>query len=352
MQSLFTSVGPYVTHYLQGGEGPPVVLLHGGGSDSRQWLPNLEALARHHLVYAPDLRPEETNQYNVLAEPFYHQAFSSLLDAPDREAWYADYPLDVAPPGDDRPFFGHFFKWSQAGQVMAELGKTWQPFGGAGYFVLLALLALALVAAAVIILLPLFVVRRSGREQTGRPASSPAAKPPPLLATAGYFGLLGLGFLLVEIPLIQHFILFLGHPAYALTTVLFALLFFSGVGSVLAQRFPARLTLGMLALLTLAYPLLLRPLFAAALGLPFAGRVVVAVLVLAPAGLLMGTAFPNGLRRLEARAPQRIAWAWGINGAASVVASVMAALLALSFGFSWVLVAGALCYAGAWALFR
>jgi len=55
MQSLFTGVGPYVTHYLQGGEGPPVVLLHGGGSDSRQWIPNLEALARHHLVYAPDL---------------------------------------------------------------------------------------------------------------------------------------------------------------------------------------------------------------------------------------------------------------------------------------------------------
>jgi hypothetical protein len=56
-----------------------------------------------------------------------------LLNAGPRSAFYAAYPYDVRPPTDDRPFFGHFFKWSQAGEVWDELGKTWQPFGGAGY---------------------------------------------------------------------------------------------------------------------------------------------------------------------------------------------------------------------------
>jgi hypothetical protein len=346
------------------------------------------------LVYAPDMRPEEANRYNVLPEPIYSQTFDEMLRAPDRAAWYAAYPLDVAPPTDDRPFFGHFFKWSQAGQVMAELGKVWQPFGGAGYFVLLVLLAVALGAAALIILLPLAVVRRgttkapgheegAGRLATKAPrhqedagslttkaprhqedagsltTKAPrheesndriAGRRPTLLRTLAYFGLLGLGYLLVEVPLVQRFILFLGHPAYALTTVLFALLLFSGVGSALSARLPLRVVLVLLVLLILAYPLLLPPLFAAALGLPLVGRIVVAVVVLAPAGLLMGVPFPAGLRRLEAAVPRRIPWAWGVNGAASVVASVLAALLALSFGFNWVLFSGALCYAAAWLL--
>ncbi|RMF27618.1 MAG: hypothetical protein D6759_17375, partial [Chloroflexi bacterium] len=179
-----------------------------------------------------------------------------------------------------------------------------------------------------------------------------ASPPPPLSATLAYFGFLGLAYLLVEIPLMQRFILFLGHPAYALTTVLFALLLFSGLGSALSDRVPLRPALALLAPLVLAYPQVLPRLFAGTLGLPLVGRLLVAVLALAPVGTLMGVPFPKGLRHLEARAPQRIPWAWGVNGAASVIASVLAALLALSFGFSRVLVVGALCYAGAWLAAR
>ncbi len=283
------------------------------------------------MVYAPDIQPDEVNRYNVLAEPVYYQTFTALLEAADRTAWYAAYPFDVTPPTDVRPFFGHFFKWSQTQQVLAELGKTWQPFGGAGYFVLAALLLLAIAAAGVIILLPVAVARRRIGKAT----------------TPVYFGLLGLGFMLVEIPLMQRFILFLGHPAYAMTSVLFAVLFFSGIGSLLAQRVPARLALGLLVGLIGIYAPGLPALFARTLALPLGGRMAVTVLALAPVGLLMGMPFPQGLRRLEAT-PQSIPWAWGVNGALSVVASVLAALLALSTGFDGVLLGGALCYAGAW----
>ena len=87
------------------------------------------------FIYAPGILPDETNRYNILPESIYYQAFTALLGAQPRAAFYASYPFDVTPPTDDHPFFGHFFKWSQAGQILTDLGKTWQPFGGAGYFV-------------------------------------------------------------------------------------------------------------------------------------------------------------------------------------------------------------------------
>jgi hypothetical protein len=117
------------------------------------------------LVYAPDLRLEEANRYNVLPEPVYYQSFNALLRANPRQAFYAAYPFEVSPPTDDRPFFGHFFKWSQTGQVLAELGKSWQPFGGAGYFVILALLALAVLSSAVVVMLPVAATRLARRRR-------------------------------------------------------------------------------------------------------------------------------------------------------------------------------------------
>jgi len=291
------------------------------------------------LVYLPDIRPDEVNHYNVMPEPDYYRACVGLLEAEDRDAWYRAYPFDVEPPDDNRPFFGHFFKWRQAPDVLAMAGHTWQPFGGAGYFVLLALLALALLAAGVLILLPLAVRAREG----GRGA---------LGTTLGYFALLGLGYLCVEIPLLQRFILFLGQPAYAMATVLFALLLFSGLGSLLSRRIPLWLALILLPALIGGYALGLPALFEATLVAPLGGRLLIAVVALAPPGLLMGMPFPKGLALLERGAHRDggalIAWAWGVNGAVSVVASILAALLALSFGFSTVLAVGAACYVVAW----
>jgi hypothetical protein len=166
-------------------------------------------------------------------------------------------------------------------------------------------------------------------------------------ATLGYFALLGLGYLCVEIPLLQRFILFLNHPAYAMATVLFALLLFSGLGSLLSPRVPLWLVLILLPLLVGAYALGLPVLFEASLDAPLGSRLALAVGALAPPGLLMGMPFPKGLALLKRRSPALIAWAWGVNGAVSVATSILAALLALSFGFSAVLVTGAVCYVGA-----
>lgn len=290
------------------------------------------------LVALPGLAEAEANRFNILEEPVYYRAFRRLLTDP--EGLYSTQLYDVRPPGDDRPFFFHFFRWQQTGAVLQQLGRTWQPWGGSGYFVLVALLAVAGVTSGVLILLPLIRLAREGEESRMR------------RRTLAYFGLLGLGFLFVEIPLMQRFILFLGQPIYAFTAVVTAILLFSGLGSLAAPRLPVRWTLPLLVVAILLYPLGLPLLFRGFLGTPLALRLAITACSLAPLGFLMGIPFPSGLAWLRERAPRLIPWAWAINGCSSVLASVLAAIVALSAGFSWVLVAAGLAYAGAWLASR
>lgn len=302
------------------------------------WTPDELAVIRQFcqersldLVAMPGLAEAEANRYNVLEEPVYYRAFRQLLTDP--AALYATATCDLRPPTDDRPFFFHFFKWSQTGAVLQQLGKTWQPWGGSGYLVLVALLGVALLASALLILLPL-----AGKKGGKGPRSRGLL----------YFGLLGLGFLFVEIPLIQRFILFLGRPLYAVTTVLVALLLFSGLGSLAASRLSVRRTLPLLVAAILLYPPGLGPLFRVLLGTPLSVRLVATILSLAPLGWLMGTPFPGGLAWLRERAPGLVPWAWAVNGCTSVLASILAVMIALSAGFSWVLAAAAISYTCAW----
>jgi hypothetical protein len=217
-----------------------------------------------------------------------------------------------------------------------EMGKTWQPFGGAGYFVVLIILAVVLFLTVLLIVLP--VTMRSG----SRLLQVSTVRLPILL----YFGLLGLAFLMVEIPLIQRFMLYLGHPAYSVSTVLFALLFFSGLGSRWGHRLPVWLVFLFLTLSLLSLPWLLPQLFVLTLKWSFGMRLVMTIIVIAPLGLCMGVPFPAGIQQLTKihQGVLMIPWVWGINGSASVVSAVLAALLALSFGLRWVLWVGALCY--------
>ena len=335
-----------------------ITLLVKNGAFTSQEMQSIRDFTRQRafdLVYAPGMRPDEANHFNILPEPTYYRNFQALLNTFPHADFYTAYPFEVSPPTDDRPFFSHFFKWSQTPQIIAELGKTWQPFGGAGYFVVLALLGLASVLAGVIIILPAPIANwrriRSGRNrQESEPAMTPGWAAPFL----AYFGLIGLAFLLVEIPLIQRFIQFLGNPAYAFSAVLFTILLFSGLGSLLSTRISLRVATGALILFMIAMPLLLPPILAVFLGFPLPQRLVATALILAPLGILMGVPFSGGIVWMAEKAarPTLVPWIWAVNGAASVIASILAALLALSFGFNWVFRIGALCYAGAWIILQ
>jgi len=255
----------------------------------------------------------------------------------EREHFFRSYPLDVRETRDDRPFFFHFFRWLDLFHVTRtelDRGHT----GATGQIVLLALLAFAIVASIALILLPLAVSQRI------------VMAAPDALRLATYFGALGLGFMLFEISLIQRFILFLGHPTYSIATIQASLLVSAGVGSFLSGRIPVHpwrlllpAVLGLVGL-GIGYVILLPEIFAALLGGSLALRVAVAIALLIPPGLLLGVFFPSGLRLVSQRHPDFVAWAWGVNGGASVVGSILAIVLAMTYGFPAVTILGLAVY--------
>ncbi len=281
-------------------------------------------------VVLPGLNPEQLNRNNRLPEPVYHELFVDLMGS--RRETLDRYDFELDPPTDDQPYFFHFFRWRQTPEVLRTLGLTMQPFGGSGYFVLLALLALMTALALPLIAVPVLVLRRRGASRPGWNSSL-------------YFGALGAGYLLFEVPLISWFGLLLDHPATALATVLFTIMFASGVGSWLSPHVSLRTSLTVLVGLIVITLAVLPWIVEAALPWPLWGRVAVAVGILLPAGTLMGVPFAAGLRRLERSKPGLIPWAWGVNGAISGVSGVLAALIAIDFGFSVVLAVAAVAYA-------
>lgn len=280
-------------------------------------------------VHLPDLDRSEVNQRNRLPEPVYYELFQDLLR--DRRATLASYDFELEPAKDGRPYFFHFFRWRQTPDVLQRLGRTMQPFGGSGYFVLLALLGLTILLALPLVVVPAALLVSKGRSRPDWNASL-------------YFGGLGAGYLLVEVPLISWFGLLLDHPATALATVLFTIMLASGIGSWLSPRLSLRHTLTALVILILLTTAALPWVVKVALPWPLPGRLAVAVAVLLPVGTLMGVPFAAGLRRLEQLRPGLIPWAWGVNGAISGVSGVLGALIAIDLSFSAVLIVAAASY--------
>ncbi|MBW7881825.1 MAG: hypothetical protein H3C34_04170 [Caldilineaceae bacterium] len=295
------------------------------------------------LVWAPGIEASEVNRFNRLPEPVYYETVRRLFAASQPAGFFETYPFDVAPATDDHPFFFHFFKWAQTPEVLATLGRTWQPFGGSGYFLLLAMLALVLFLSLVLIMAPLLLPKRAHLpDQPARPA--------PRGRVLLYFGLLGLAFLFVEIPLIQRWILLVGHPTYAFAAVVVTLLLFSSLGSLAARSawLPARAALALLVALAVLTPFVLTWMTQISLGWAAPARIAAAALCLAPLAFLMGMPFPLGLAWIERAYSSLTPWVWAVNGCASVISGVLAAILALSYGFTLVQLVGAGCYGAAW----
>ncbi|HSS02205.1 MAG TPA: hypothetical protein VLM79_34340, partial [Kofleriaceae bacterium] len=169
-----------------------------------------------------------------------------------------------------------------------------------------------------------------------------------------YFGLVGLAFMIVEIALLQRFTLFLGHPSYSLVVVLFALLVTTAAGAALSSRFAvARLGrvmlvagVGLAALAVLggfALPAVLHAMIGASLMV----RVLLTAVLVAPSGVLMGAMIPAIVRVLADAGSPLIPWGWGVNGATSVIGTVIATVIAIYGGFTATFVVGAIAYLAA-----
>lgn len=265
--------------------------------------------------------------------------YARLIRATDRHAFYASYPQDITPTTDDRPFFFHTTK--VADQFHTAFGRA-MLFGN-GLSALLTLMAISGALLVLFVIGPLIVAGR-GASNSGRPRR--------WIAWLAYFGALGAGFMLIEVAVLQRFVLLLGHPVYSLTVTLFSLLLGTGLGAAWSRRFPdsglrrtGAIALMLIAALGGVIILVVTPLVAWAIPFARATRMAIAVATLAPLGIALGLPMSTGLRMLSAKAPQMIPWAWGINGALSVVGATLAIFIAMNWGFNTTLLAASCTYA-------
>jgi spermidine synthase len=285
-------------------------------------------------------------QLNPLYMPSKPQAnpFSELIARNNPYAFAKEYAYNVAPVSDNAPFF---FFTLKARQILGEKGLRqgidWKV--NLGVLVLLLVLVISVAAVLAFLILPLALQRGAKRQSPG-----------PLL----YFVAVGLGYLLVEIAFIQRFVLFLGHPTYALTVVIFLLMLSSGAGSLFSRLWIPKPEMGWVPLALVIVTILADVVFlpgrlVALVGMDFSSRLLVSGILLVPLGFVMGMPFPTGLRALAASsAPEfpagqdasnnAVEWAWAMNAAASVLGSVLAMVIAIQFGLTVTLACGAGAY--------
>jgi spermidine synthase len=294
------------------------------------------------LLYAPGAPAPE-----IVDPPEARQAGMSLGDyrglllAPDRTRFVETYRHDISATTDDRPFYFHGTRLRD--QFSVAFGR--HLLFGTGLSALLSLFFISAVLVLLFIIAPLAIGAERPRRAWG--------------AWLGYFAALGAAFMLLEVALLQRFVLLLGHPVYSLTVTLFALLLGTGLGSLVSRRVPAEsvrrvasralvgaAAVGIAAALGLAY------LVDFAIAWPLAARIAAAVLLLVPVGVLLGIGLPAGMRLLDILHPPIVAWGWGMNGAFSVIGATAAIFIAMNWGFSVTLLAAALTYLAAAGLLR
>ncbi len=269
--------------------------------------------------------------------------FVTIASGKDLDAFAASFPINIAAPTDDSPFFFHMLRLRD--MFHRELWERGANNNMKAVFVLGVLLIIVLVLTSLCIVVPLLVRTEKALLKGALPLTM-------------FFSSIGLGFMLVEISQMQRLIVFLGHPTYGLSVVLFALLSSSGLGSYSTQkisnpasRAPAVVRLVLLIGVLVIFGILTPYAISAFRGSTTLLRILVAVIVLVPLGLFMGMAFPIGMRTASAKAASLTPWFWGINGATSVCASVLAVAIALSSSISTSFWVGVACYAVAFIAF-
>jgi spermidine synthase len=275
---------------------------------------------------SPDFRVSAGPKRNQLRENEY-QAFLLMGDPRREAAALRNYAFDVSPTDDDRPFF---FRYSFWWHIFPSSSLVWEDIPVMEYSVLLLLGVISL-ATLVCVYLPLRYLRRRSVAISGE------------WGYAIFFAGTGVGFLAIEVALLQKFGLFLGHPNYALSVVLASLLFASGVGSLFSLRITRglgnlRYVAYLLAGIVLVEHLTLFPRLKDLITLPFPARVALVFALVAPIGVCLGVFVPSALEQLKRQAPEFVPWAWGINGIFSVLAPVVSVAFSMTWGISALLI--------------
>lgn len=264
--------------------------------------------------------------------------FNLLLDTGEngRKKFISNYDLDIQPTTDDSPFF--FFVGKISNLIHPSLMKVSNVFHYQAIYILIFLLIVSFLLIIFFIFVPLWFHSKGKIFSFNR-----------LSAPFFYFIGIGLGYMSIEVALIQRYLLPLGHPVYSLSVVLFTMLLFSSLGSALSSKIIKNnkyliLILLLIPLLLLPQLILTNKIIALLIGLSLSQRIFLTVLFIAPVSFLMGMPFPTGISFFCEDDKNLIPWVWAVNGAASVLASIIALFFAMIFNYSLVLILGSLAY--------
>jgi len=295
------------------------------------------------LIHAPGIKIGQANQFDVLDEPYYFNAAAAILSK-DPEQFFDEYDYYIRPATDDRPYFFDFFKLKALPKMIKTLGRGWLVFSEWGYLVLVANIVQAITASIILIVLPLLFCKPLKKIKSGK------------INILIYFICLGFAYMFLEMGFIQKMTLLVGRPVFGVAATLVSFLSFSGLGALTASKLKKlssntsafiRYTIAVLIIIGLAEILMLNYQFDYLVGFPLPVRIILAVLCPAPLAFVMGIPFPTALQAVHRKAEVLVAWSWGANGFASVIAAVVGTLLAISIGFTFLAIASLILYAAA-----
>lgn len=284
-------------------------------------------------VLLPGLTPSERAVYNQLQDNDFF-LFVDRTVSSQREVFYREYDFNIRPATDNIPYFSRFLKLSRYSKMREVFGQSSVPFLEIGYMIVLITFVQITAAALILILLPLLSIGWKGGGKA---------------YTVLHFSGIGMGFMFIEIILIQQFILYFGNPIYAAAAVLSGMLICSGGGSLVSSAINATRTnvvkvLSVIIIFIVLYVLFLVPLLRQTMNLPLAVKILLSVVFISPAAFFMGMPFPLGLKILSLKNVTLIPWAWGINGCLSVISTALATIIAVHGGYLWVMLIAAMTY--------
>jgi hypothetical protein len=289
------------------------------------------------LVFMAGIHADEVNRFNRYDQPFHYKAIHRLATAYQNQSekhFFDQYQLDVRPQTDDRPYPGRLLKWHRLDDLYRSTGKRAYSLLLSGEIVIAVVFIEAILISVLLLVLPLFFV------------STPSKKI--VFSQFIYFTGIGAGFIFIEIFFIQHFTLLFGDPVISFAVVLGGILSASGAGGIIAQRLDSHSMPWVLLCLILLLIVILagsKWFLESVLGWAFILKYGSALMVLFATGFLMGIPFTLGMRYLALNLAHK-AYAWATNGCASVVGSILAAQLAISFGISAIAMGAMVAYLG------
>jgi len=287
-------------------------------------------------VILPGIKADEREKFNKLQDKSFYLLIDRILASPEeREKLYSEYPFNIKPATDDKPYFSQFLRWGSISRLTEFFGNQSVPFFEVGYILLYLTFIQIVILALIFIILPLFKLGwKTGNK----------------FWALVYFSGLGIGYMFIEIIFIQRFTLYFGNVIYAAAAVVSLMLISSGFGSLVSQKLQAKPNRLVGIIFIIIISLIIHTIFLSFLlkttivfTLPI--KIVFTTLLIAPSAFLMGMPFPLGLRLLSERNDNQVPWAWGINGLFSVISVVLATIIAIELGFVWVMILASGAYA-------